>query len=173
MNPADEDGPALRATRPWCLFRCGNSAYALGLESVAEVVEIERLVGLPQSPPRVLGLCTLRRDMVPVIGLERQEGPPLSERSPASRLLVLILRTPRGTWAVRINDEGTCVAEEPLDDPRPGDDDDGPVYLGTVRHDGKSYAVIDPEATWRKVRRGVEGSYSEPHGPVAAKRAIQ
>src|SRR5438874_1226602 len=65
----DEPEPPPQPPRAWCLFRCGRATLAVGLEAVAEVVEVERLVVLPHSPPRVLGLCALRREVIPVIGL--------------------------------------------------------------------------------------------------------
>ncbi len=66
------------------------AAFAVGLEAVAEVVEVERLVRLPQSPPHVLGLCALRRDVIPVVAVQRTAA------EPSSRFLVLILRTSQG-----------------------------------------------------------------------------
>ncbi len=60
------DGNARRA---WYLFRSEGVPFAVGLEAVAEVVEADRPVRLPLCPPRVLGLCTVRRDVVPVVRL--------------------------------------------------------------------------------------------------------
>jgi chemotaxis protein histidine kinase CheA len=153
----DEVATPARPVRPWCLFHCGADAYAIGLESVAEVVEVERLVRLPQSPPRVLGLCALRREVIPVVSLGRPGREPASQEKPG--VLVLILRTARGIWAIQINAGGTVVAEESLDDDARGP---GGPRLGTVRRDGASYAVIDPEVTWRDVRQGVEDWYRGP-----------
>jgi purine-binding chemotaxis protein CheW len=155
-NEPETPEPPRPPARPWCLFRCGKVPYAVGLEAVAEVVEVDRLVGLPLSPPRVLGLCALRREVIPVVGLDR--GP----AGPAGRVLVLILRGARGIWGVRIDAEGTAVAEEPLDPSVPGPDGSGATFLGTVRRDGPAHAAIDPEATWRSVREGVEQWYGSP-----------
>ena len=165
----DENRPTERPTRPWCLFRCGDSGYAVGLESVAEVVEVGRLVRLPHSPPRVLGLCSLRRELIPVIGLNDPRPDPLAAQSaaPAGRL-VLILRTGRGTWAVQINDEGTIVAEEGLDESTETPTPLGPVFMGTVRRGDSTYAVIEPEATWQNVRQSVEDWYCDQMGRDAA-----
>ena len=157
MPGLDEIQATPRPTRPWCLFQSGPRAYAIGLESVAEVVEVEKLVRLPQSPPRVVGLCTLRREVMPVIGL----GPGL--RSDAGRHTLLILRTGHGPWALEVSSEGTTVAEDSLDgtpsDPDP--DSPGTAFLGTIRRGETAYAVIDPEATWRGVRAEVETWYTD------------
>lgn len=163
----DQAAPAERPTRPWCLFRSGATGYAIGLDSVAEVVEVDRLVRLPHSPPRVLGLCSLRREVIPVIGLNDPDAAPAPPSPPpAARagLLVMILRTGQGTWAVLINAEGTIVAEEGLDAPAPAGSHLGPVFLGTVRRGEAVYAAIDPVATWQNVRQGVEDWYCDRMG---------
>jgi chemotaxis signal transduction protein len=163
-----DDHPTLTANsarptrRPWCLFQSGTRTYAVALEAVAEVVEVERLVCLPQSPPQVLGLCTLRREVIPVIELDRSAR---DGKTPGagSRLTVLVLKTGRGRWAIQVNSEGTTVAEEELGDPplatAPAD---GPSLgiSGTVRRGDAVYSVIDPEATWKFVRHRVEDWYS-------------
>jgi purine-binding chemotaxis protein CheW len=170
--PGVDDLPTLtpsRPTRPWCLFQCGQAGFAIALESVAEVVEVERLVRLPHSPPRVLGLCALRREVLPVIGMSDPGAEPDPAASTA-RVLVMILRTARGTWAVRIDPEGTAVAEESLDDPVPTGAAGGPVSFGTVSRGGASYAVIDPEATWLDVRQRAEDWYCNQMGRDTAAR---
>ncbi len=139
--------------RSWCLFRSRRAAYAVGLEAVAEVVEIERLVRLPQSPPHILGLCALRRDVIPVISLQS------TDVEPPARLLVVILRTSQGAWGVSIDGEGTAVAEgvlEPSDSVACGGVG---AIIGVIRREGSAHAVIDPEGTWRRLRRGAEEWY--------------
>jgi purine-binding chemotaxis protein CheW len=143
---------------------------------VAEVVEPERLVDLPLRSPGVLGLCTLRREVLPVIDLEETGSEVPASASPTRRL-VLVLRTSHGAWGVRIDPEGTVVAHEaPLALP-PSENESGPVVVATVRRGESSHAVIDPEATWRKLRRGVEDFYlalfaPEPIGPGACPTQI-
>jgi chemotaxis signal transduction protein len=140
---------------------------------VAEVVEFERLVRLPQGPPRVLGLCSLRREVIPVIDLNplgsEPDGP-----DPHSVCLALILRTSRGLWAIRVNREGTAVAREPLEEPAaPALEGSGLVCVGSIRRGDAWHAVIDPEATWRSVRADVEGWYCDHLGrDTTAKRSL-
>ena len=148
-----------RTTRAWCLFEAGGGRYAIGLEMVAEVVELERLVRLPSCQPRVLGLCALRRDVIPVFRIGPEGEPP--EGPDGERKHVLILRTSRGVWAIEIHAEGTVVAEEPLDaTKRPGDVDDAVVVLGTVPRGEAVYTAIDPEATWWRFREAVDDWYA-------------
>ena len=88
-------GPSGRETRwAWCLFRSGARPYAVRLDAVAEIVDADGLVRLPLSPPRVLGLFTLRRDVVPV--LRMAEGQDDDPGGPDTKLVVLILRTEGG-----------------------------------------------------------------------------
>jgi purine-binding chemotaxis protein CheW len=159
----DRDTPT-RPTRPWCLFRSGSGAFAVGLEWVAEVVEVERLVRLPHSPPQVLGLCALRREVIPVIGLSPGPAPAPSKGESPGKLPVLILRTNQGPWAVGITPQGTTVTEEPLDNPSdtPGPEARAvPALLGTVPRGETTHGVIDPMTTWRNVRARVESWYAD------------
>jgi hypothetical protein len=117
--------PETQALPAWCLFRIDSRPYTVGLESVAEVVEAEGLVRLPLGSHRVLGLCTFRRDVVPVIALDPAAGPASDLARSDPRPLVLILRIDRS---------GTIVAEARLEDegePRPADPG-GPALNGVV-----------------------------------------
>jgi purine-binding chemotaxis protein CheW len=156
----EEHEPTTAGPKPggqaWCLFQSGSESYGLRLEVVAEVVEIERLVRLPHSPPQVVGLCSLRRDIIPIIRLN--EDAAADTHPVGAKLLVLFLRTKKGTWGLRINAEGTIVAEEGLDEisRQVTERTDEPTAL--VRGD-TSYRVIDPERTWQNVRDRVDDWY--------------
>ena len=152
MTEPDATGPPTRPARPWCLFHSGSQPFAVGLESVAEVVEVDRLVRLPHGPPEVLGLCTLRREVVPVVALGRPR-----EEAAGHGSLVLILKSPSGPWGLSASCDGTMLAEEPLEPTGGGEG----FTLGTVRRGTTAHAAIDPEAAWRTVRESVERWYAE------------
>ena len=156
-----------RTRLAWCLFQSGARAYAVRLDAVAEIVDSDGLVRLPLSPPRVLGLFTLRRDVVPVFRMA--EGRDEDSGGPDTRRVVLILRTEGGVWGVRV-DRGTTVGvEETLvdhDGPRPAEDGlEGPRAI--VRG-GTTFAVVDPESAWQEVRATIEGWYGADCGRSAA-----
>lgn len=151
---------AVGAGRIWCLFRAGGRPFAVALEAVAEVIEVDRLVPLPQSPPGVLGLCALRREVVPVV---EPAGPGAAGDGRPGPCLVLILRTAQGVWGLRAAPGSVAVAEGRLDDDgRREADGATPGLLGTVRRDAVPHAAIDHEATWRGVRGGV-GAWPATH----------
>lgn len=154
-----------RPTLPWCLFRVESRPYAVGLESVAEVVEAEGLVRLPLVTPRVLGLCVFHRDVIPVIALDPPGGNGVGD-GPDARPLVLILRAETGTWGLRIDRVGTAVAEaalEPAAVATPGH-----ALRGTVRALGADHDALDPEATWRRLRDEVQRWTRGDPGPSPA-----
>ena len=147
--------------RPWCLFQSGTSAYAVRLETVAEVVEVERLVRVPLAPPRIVGLCTLRRDVIPVVELGESALEPSADLF-CTKTIVLMLRTTRGIWGVRVNAEGTMVTEENMDEFAASENPPGQptgTRLATLRNGTVLYNVIDPETTWHDVRGSVESWY--------------
>ena len=128
--------------RPWCVFRSGPRTYAVGLGAVAEIIEAESLVRLPLGPPCVLGYCTFRRDVVPVVRLADEPA----EADPEARLTIMILRTEQGVWGVQIERGGAVVAEAPLDDSAVlTAEPSGVAFLGAVRREGQILPALDPE----------------------------
>jgi len=157
-----------RPKRPMCLFQSGSEAYAVSLEKVAEVVEVERLVRVPHSPPRIIALCTLRREVIPVVDLN--DSPSATETAELStKTIVLLLRTSRGIWGVPVSAEGTIVSEESMDEPGLGNRaTPRGSRIGTLRKGSTTYNVIDPEATWHEIRRSVEAWYHDQWGGESA-----
>jgi purine-binding chemotaxis protein CheW len=172
----------------WCLIRINGRPLAVALHAVAEIVEAEELVRLPLCSPRILGLCTYRRDLVPVIDLSHPPdasesglgfgsgsgsglGPGSGSGSgsgPGSvegRSVVLLLRSEHATWGIQIDRGGAIVAEGALDDRNTASAEAGGVILiGSIIRGDTAYAVIDAEATWRNVRDAVERWYKDDRG---------
>jgi purine-binding chemotaxis protein CheW len=125
---------------------------------VAEVIEAEQLVHLPLGSPRVLGLCTFRRDLLPVIALG--PAPAFTTGAAARQHVVLILRSEHAAWGIQVDRGVAIVASGPMDEggSYPGGAD-GAVVIGTVLRGEVIHAVIDAEATWRNVREAIECWY--------------
>lgn len=149
-----------KSTGAWCLFRSFQQPYAIPLEYVSEVVSVESLVRLPLGPPELLGLCVIRRDVIPVVGLI--DGRPAAEAGVnQGASAVLVIRAEHETWGIGISREGIIV-----DDQEPGEDESAlaagfspRVLEESIRRGDTNYAAIEPEALWRSVRGLVERWY--------------
>jgi chemotaxis signal transduction protein len=145
-------------TQSWCLIRIDGRPCAFALHAVAEIVEAEQLVRLPIGSPKVLGLCTYHRDLVPVIALS--DTPPDRLKPVEGHPVVLILRAEHGPWGIRIDRRGAIVADGPLDeDASPSEAPAGSVVIGSITRSGVVFSAIDAEATWRATRDSIEDWY--------------
>ncbi len=149
-------------TRSWCFFKSNTRPFAIGVDAVAEVVEADRLVRLSLCPPQILGLCTVRRDIVPVLSLNVSPAVAVADAPDAeNRAVVLIVHSEQGAWGIRVDREGTVVADGVLEESwEPGEQGrQGPAIIGKLRRGGLEHEAIDPARTWRNVRENVEAWY--------------
>lgn len=141
----------------WCFFRSEAYPFAVELEVVAEVVQADRLIRLAHCPPQILGMCTVRRDIIPVLTL--RPGASSTEPAPETPVVVLVIRSDQGMWGIRIDREGTAVGDGVLSDTYPGERvaEAGPTAIvGSVRRGELVHVAIDPNRTWWNVRAAVE-----------------
>jgi hypothetical protein len=176
----DEPWESARTTdapKRWFCFFCGDAGpMAVSVESVAGVLETHTLVRLPWSPPRVVGLCSYHREVVPVVvlgnarknvadGLSTKPGRAgATDLTPAQpgferlgRSSVLIMKTEHGAWGIPVEPERTFMSQ---DSPEylPGRmDSDGPAVIGSVQRAGTCYGLLDAEVTWRDLRSRIVG----------------
>jgi purine-binding chemotaxis protein CheW len=144
------------------------------MQFVAEVIETDKLVRLAWSPPRVVGLCSYRREVIPIVTLGaftcdgRVElpgrGKPVGASSVSwaqvdidqpTRFVVLIVKTEHGIWGIRVESENVIMSQEPANQDVRRMNANGPVFVGTVHHEGTCYEILDAEATWRGLRSAV------------------
>jgi purine-binding chemotaxis protein CheW len=150
-------------TQSWCLVRIDAQPFAVALATVAEIVEAEALVRLPLCSPQLLGLCPYRRDLLPVIALGR--GPTAAPGPEEGRPVVLILRSDHGLWGIKIDRGVVIVGDVGLAEQAPmAPGPDGAIVIGSITRGDASHSVLDPEATWRKVRDSIERRYKGDHG---------
>jgi chemotaxis signal transduction protein len=144
------------------------------MQFVAEVIETDKLVRLAWSPPRVVGLCSYRQEVIPVVALGalacdgrvelpaggKQAGTRRVSWAPAgidqpTRFVVLIVKTEHGIWGIRVGSENVIMSQQPVDQDVRRMNADGPVFVGTVQHEGSCYEILDAEATWHGLRSAV------------------
>ncbi|HLP84628.1 MAG TPA: chemotaxis protein CheW [Phycisphaerales bacterium] len=70
-------------------FEVANEEFAVDILAVQEINRMMELTRVPQSPPEVEGVINLRGKIIPVIDLRRKFAMPVSEKSEASRIIVV------------------------------------------------------------------------------------
>ena len=71
------------------LFTLEETTYALSVDQVRQVEMVERVTPVPTSPSYVLGVTSLRGQVLPVIDLRRRLG--LPERPPDHHCRLLVV----------------------------------------------------------------------------------
>jgi chemotaxis signal transduction protein len=171
----------MELAKSFCLFDGDAGPMAVSVESVAAVLEEQPLVRLVWSPPHVVGLCPYRREVVPVISFGSIESHRWVERASEAKCrpgagalahashevrgdktacAVLILRTEHDDWGLRIGHAGTLISRESPDLRPARHDEDGLVWIGSLRRGETRYTVFDAAATWRALRSAIARSYA-------------
>ncbi len=81
------------------IFACGLTLYGVPAETAAEIVLLPRLTQVPGGPQHLLGVFSLRGELLPVIHLAlllRHEDEALGKRA-------VVVRTSRGSLALAVD----------------------------------------------------------------------
>ena len=96
MNGTDEeDGGA--SLRELLVFGLDDSAYAVPVERVREIVRMKELTKIPRVPGWLLGVVALRGEVVEVVDLRSRLGLGASSPDRTNRIIVLHGDADRGT----------------------------------------------------------------------------
>jgi chemotaxis signal transduction protein len=154
VNPAVNHIPTA-----WCLFRSQSRALAVPLDRVSEIVAVDRLVRVPLSPPELLGLCTVRREVIAVLRLDTEASQAGGQETRPTA--VLVLRGDQGRpWGIGINRDGITVLDEtPADEEGNLLDPEARTPPDVIRRGDDVYTVVHPDKAWAVVRAAVERWY--------------
>jgi purine-binding chemotaxis protein CheW len=73
-------------------FEVAGQEYALPIEQVQEIVQIpEQITEVPNTPPHVMGVMTLRNRLLPLVSLRDMFGLPHQEVTDANKIVVVSL----------------------------------------------------------------------------------
>ena len=78
-----------RTLRELLVFSLDGAVYALPIERVREIVRLRALTAVPHVPAEVLGVISLRGEVVQVLDARRRLGLPSAPRGRTSRIVVL------------------------------------------------------------------------------------
>lgn len=124
------------------MFRVGAERFAVELLCVEEAIDLGEPHHVPEMPPAMLGVITVRDTLTPVFTADYALGVPAVTKDAA-----LIFRSDRGRFALAIDDVDDVLTLDlaQLRD-APGLDGADSLVLGVARHGGGIVALVDAEA---------------------------
>ena len=131
-------------------FRLGNEEYLLPVNLVGEVLTPKEITSVPHVPEYILGVCSLRGAVLPIIDLHQRLGLAESAHDERSRIIVvdlgpddrvgLYVDRVRGVIRIRPSTIGSV--------PETVEQGAGADFLrGIVRKDDRLYIILDVEKT--------------------------
>ena len=131
-----------------CIFRCGDSWFALPALAVREATSRQQLFAVPHSHEALAGICHLRNEFLPALHLQALLGEEIPQFTLNGQMLVLTAAS--GSWALLIDQ---AVAIESLDlsinpDVRL-DDGLSAALLGTAAYGDHVLRVLDSNSLYR------------------------
>jgi purine-binding chemotaxis protein CheW len=142
LTPSEARGkdlldPALEQTAELLLFIVGNERFALPIADVEEAVEFPTVHFVPEMPPSMLGVISLRGALVPVYSPSHILGQPL-----AARRAVLIFRLGTRAVGVAVDDveDALVVHESDVRELPAGEHEE--LVMGVVHHEGHIISIM-------------------------------
>ena len=124
------------------MFRVGNERFAVELLCVEEAIDLGEPHHVPEMPPAMLGVITVRDTLTPVFTPDDALGV-----AAVSKGAALIFRSARGRFALAIDDvdDVTTLDLAQLRD-APGSDGSDSLVLGVARNGAGIVALVDADA---------------------------
>jgi len=124
------------------IFRVGAERFAVELSCVEEAIDLPEPHHVPEMPPAMLGVITVRDTLTPVFTPDDALGVAAESKGAA-----LIFRSNRGRFALAIDDVDDVMSLDlaQLRD-APGIDGTDPLILGVARNGSGIVALVDAEA---------------------------
>jgi purine-binding chemotaxis protein CheW len=121
-------------------FRVGEQWYGINVGNVAEVLPLMMFNDVPGSSPDMLGLITLRDQVVPILDLRIRFGLDAAEFFIDTPILAL--RTPQGIVGVVV-DEADAVVVASDDQIIPQTDRQIPYISAIIKHPERMLLLLD------------------------------
>jgi purine-binding chemotaxis protein CheW len=148
-SPASEASASLRervrlrtGTLELLVFRLANELFGIELAAVEEAIDLPSVRHVPEMPPAMLGVITVRGSLTSIYSPESALGLSLASRGSA-----LIFKRGRGRVALVVDDVDDVFTLDltQLRDAPGGDAGDG-ILLGVLRRTDALLGLVDAEA---------------------------
>jgi len=146
-----EAGPSAKLdTRAgkYLTFGLGKEEYAIQVLQVREIMGVQEITAVPQTPEYVKGVINLRGKVIPVIDLRLKFGFPPQEYTQRTCIIVVqierdAIRMPIGIVVDEVSEVLTLQAADIEDTPDFGRGTTLPYILGMAKSKGKVKILLD------------------------------
>ncbi len=129
-------------------FRLGSEDYLVPVDLVGEVLTPREITAVPHTPAYILGVCSLRGVVLPIIDLNQRLGLGESTRDDKSRIIVITLGTDDqvGLFVDRVRGVVRIPASSVRATPETVEQGEAAAFLrGIARKDDRLYILLDVE----------------------------
>ena len=151
MQPAVDREPAARTDqRPgkYLTFHLGHEEFGIQVVKVREIIGIQDITAVPQTPPYVKGVINLRGKVTPVVDLRLKFG--LAEAAYTQRTCIIVVevtggqrRMSMGIIVDSVSEVLNLTAADIEDTPEFGDGVTTPFLLGRAKTKGKVKILLE------------------------------
>ena len=145
-----ETAGATADTRPgkYLTFQLSNEEFGIRVLKVREIMGLQEITAVPQTPEHVKGVINLRGKVIPVIDLRLKFGLPAAEYTQRTCIIVTQVQGESGTLLMGIVVDGVSevlnlTAAEIEDTPDFGKDIATGYLLGLAKVKGKVKILLD------------------------------
>ena len=147
-----EGGPATKTdsrTGKYLAFQLGREEFAIQVLKVREIMGIQDITAVPQTPVFVKGVINLRGKVIPVVDLRLKFGLPEVEYTQRTCIIVVQIQAPDGGVALtgivvdKVSEAVNIAAGEIEDTPDFGEGVSTPYILGMAKSKGKVKILLD------------------------------
>ena len=150
MAPPDS-GPAKTDNRTgkYLAFHLGREEFAIQVLKVREIMGIQDITAVPQTPVFVKGVINLRGKVIPVVDLRLKFGLQEVEYTARTCIIVVQIQAPDGGVSLtgivvdEVSEALNIAAGEIEDTPDFGDGVSTPYILGMAKGKGKVKILLD------------------------------
>jgi purine-binding chemotaxis protein CheW len=129
-------------------FRLGKEEFAIQVLSVREIMGMQEVTSVPQTPPYVKGVINLRGKVIPVVDLRLKFGLPEIEYTQRTCIIVVQIdgdaeKMLMGTIVDSVSEVLTLQSADIEDTPDFGDGTSAPYILGMAKIKNKVKILLD------------------------------
>lgn len=145
-NAVDESIAALAGK--YLVFHLGREEFGIRVLKVREIMGVQDITAVPQTPAHVKGVINLRGKVIPVLDLRLKFGLPEVEYTQRTCIIVVQLQGPAGSFLMGIVVDGVAevlnLSASDIQDTPDFGQRTGPAYLlGMAKIKGKVKILLD------------------------------